>query len=39
MPPENFNGEVNIEDFWDSVAKHTIARGFLPSEYKTDVDC
>lgn len=30
---ENFTGEVNIEEFWDSVRLEMISRGFFPSIY------
>lgn len=31
--PENFTGEVDIEEFWDSVQLEMIARAFFPSIY------
>ncbi|XP_076863832.1 uncharacterized protein LOC143516123 [Brachyhypopomus gauderio] len=33
-PPKNFNGDVNIEEFWNSVSVEMIARGFVPSRAK-----
>ena len=30
---ENFTGEVNIEEFWDSVQLEMISRAFFPSIY------
>lgn len=33
-PPESYNGEVNLQDFWDSVSKELLARGFLRSKYE-----
>ncbi|KAM9752062.1 uncharacterized protein ACNS7B_008700 isoform 2-T3 [Menidia menidia] len=30
-PPEGFDGNVNIEDFWDKVSMEMISRGFVPS--------
>ncbi|XP_030271945.1 uncharacterized protein LOC115581185 isoform X2 [Sparus aurata] len=32
--PENFTGEVDIEEFWDSVQLEMIARAFFPSRAK-----
>ena len=32
-PPEDYKGEVNMEDFWDSVSNEHIARGFLTSNH------
>lgn len=31
--PENFTGDVNIEEFWDSVQLEMISRGFVQSMY------
>lgn len=31
--PENFTGEVNVEEFWDSVQLEMISRGFVQSMY------
>ncbi|XP_041664383.1 uncharacterized protein LOC121523528 isoform X2 [Cheilinus undulatus] len=31
---ENFTGEVNVEEFWDSVQMEMISRGFFPSQAK-----
>lgn len=33
MPQENFNGEVNSEDFWDTVSMEMISFGFLKSMF------
>lgn len=30
---DNFAGEVNIEEFWDSVHLEMISRAFFPSIY------
>lgn len=32
--PDDYTGEVNTEDFWDSIYKELIARGFLSSTLK-----
>ncbi|KAE8277861.1 hypothetical protein D5F01_LYC24099 [Larimichthys crocea] len=32
--PENFTGEVNIEEFWDSVQLEMISRGFVQGRAK-----
>lgn len=31
-PPEDFDGQHNIEDFWDSVHREMISQGFFPSK-------
>ncbi|KAJ8342271.1 hypothetical protein SKAU_G00321990 [Synaphobranchus kaupii] len=33
-PSEEYNGEQNVEDFWDSVHLEMICRGFVPSHTK-----
>ncbi|XP_076869611.1 uncharacterized protein LOC143519745 [Brachyhypopomus gauderio] len=33
-PCESYNGEVHIEEFWNSVSTEMIARGFVPSRAK-----
>lgn len=30
-PPNDYDGEVDIEEFWDSLCLERIARGFVPS--------
>ncbi len=30
-PPENFKGEVSLEEFWESLSKEMICRGFVAS--------
>jgi len=32
-PPEDFDGKVNAEDFWERVSLEMISRGLVPSEY------
>lgn len=32
--PDDYTGEVNTADFWDSIYKELIARGFLTSTLK-----
>jgi len=31
-PPDGFDGEVDIDEFWDSLCLERIARGFVPSK-------
>ena len=31
-PPPDFNGRVNIEDFWSSGSEEIVCRGFLKSK-------
>lgn len=31
-PPDGYDGEVDIEAFWDSICVERIARGFVPSK-------
>ena len=31
-PPDGFGGEVDIEEFWDSLCVERIPRGFVPSK-------
>ncbi|KAG1940192.1 hypothetical protein F2P79_016907 [Pimephales promelas] len=31
-PPDGFDGEVDIDEFWDSLCLERIARGFVPSD-------
>lgn len=33
-PPEGFDGNINVEDFWEMVCMEMIARGLVPSEYE-----
>lgn len=30
-PSENYNGEVNLENFWDALSSNMIGRGFVAS--------
>lgn len=30
-PPNVYDGEMDIEEFWDSLCLERIARGFVPS--------
>lgn len=32
-PPENFEGEVNLEKFWETLSKEIICLGFAASTY------
>lgn len=32
-PSEDYDGEQNVEDFWDSVQMEMICRGFVPSKH------
>lgn len=34
-PPADFDGKVNIKDFWDSVTSQIICSGLLTSEFIT----
>lgn len=31
-PPDGYDGEVDVEEFWDSICLERIARGFVPSK-------
>lgn len=32
-PPATYDGHVNIEEFWDTVAMDMISKGFYPSKF------
>ena len=32
-PPENFDGEVNLDEFWESVSLERIASGLVLRKY------
>lgn len=36
-PPESYNGEVDIDMFWDALAMEMIGRGFVQSNYSLRV--
>lgn len=33
-PPEDFDGDVDIQQFWDMVCLEMISRGLVTSEYE-----
>lgn len=37
-PPEDFDGHVNAENFWELVSLEIISRGLVPSEYDSYSD-
>lgn len=36
QPPEDFNGEVDMEYFWEALSMERISRGFVTSNASLD---